>query len=1078
MRLERLQTFVQSIEPAAHLVEPRVLRRVVRLDRRLQGLTLLIPHKESYTIDRDRLLAYVDLEELAVAPGSDLPRRVVLLPNPDDGEYTGDADWPQLRERYRRSLFHACVHLELENRQARNPHIEDWGTARRNQIGDIEFAEIHDVLSRDGCLFQPPTTAEIYIEFTALALELIYFAPHDLTEYFPAIRDWQEIDRIFRQDLDHFKLFQRLQLAGDEASAGPDAGGESRSSADLAAVSSSAPVTLAKFRQLQADAEARSAGGNGVKAMLSHLRSARRAPEGYTVEAEGAAQAELTRFTQRLQTILNLTDDECAHWRQALSPLLPPAADGFWSNEARILYDLQKVCMEQERGVYRLDLIGWIRKFGKRAIRRPLPLMQDALALRHLRTVRRRIAVARITPAEKSRLVELLEEVLPRIETRSRDKLRQIIVDVFDKVGFVPANVLETVARNKIVEELLDRIVERNFLNMGDLRDAISKNNLKLPDVTTVPELLFGDCLLRADKQFDTALDGVYRRGAVYQRWPQTLSSMFFGTNFGRMLTRHLFVPIGGAFLTIEFLHHVQASIMGHPHPPAEAQHGEVPAVPPPAPETSTLEQNAYFGGSVVLLGLFFWLLLHSPAFRTRTVAFLKNTWSIFRQVVIDLPARVFQSQFVQRILASRSFAVLRRYVVEPAAIAGLVALTFFLFGYPLSGRTVLDVYFVTALFLNSPVGRYVSERTVDFMTRAWHDIKSHVIAGIVRLIMDTFDWLVIGLERMVYTVDEWLRFRAGDNKLMQGVKLTGGVVWFFVSYVLVFVFTLLVEPQINPIKHFPVVTVSHKLILPAGPAVAAYLTEHTSLSIASANTIVWTTIWLIPGIFGFLVWELKENWRLYAANRPKRLGASAIGHHGESMQRLLRPGIHSGTLPKSFAALRRLSRKGGIREENRAQRKRVAILHVEDAVKHFVERELVFLLEEVHFLPDAKLVVGSVRAATNRIDIELLRADQPREAALLIWEYHHGRLIGIVEPLGWIESLTGNDRQTLTAALESLQQLAGVDVVQSPLPLTVGTPPTWNEAVEFWSRVEREAESPEAGDQSPVPVGPSVSQA
>ncbi len=1074
MRLERLQTFVQSIEPAAHLVEPRVLRRVVRLDRRLQGLTLLIPHKESYTIDRDRLLAYVDLEELALAPGSDLPRRVILLPNPDEGEFTDEAEWPTLREHYRRALFHACVHLELENRLARNPHIEDWGASRREQIGEIEFSEIRDVLQRDNCLFQSPTVAETYIEFTALALELIYFAPQELTEYFPAIRDWQVIDGVFRQDLDHFKLFQRLQLAGNDAGSNMHADGDVRTGAAKASVTSGQPVSLAKFRQLQADAESKAQAGNGVKAMLSHLRSMKRAPEGFAAEADGAAQAELTRFTRRLQNILGLSDDEFEQWRQALNPLLPPAADGFWSNEARILYDLQKVCMEQERGVYRLDLIGWIRKLGKQAIRRPLPLMQDALALRHLRTVRRRIAVARLTPAEKSRLVELLEGVLPRIETRSRDKLRQIIVDVFDKVGFLPGNVLETVARNKLVEELLDRIVERNFLTMGDLRDAISKNNLKLADVTTVPELLFGDCLLRADKQFDTALDGVYRRGAVYQRWPQTLSSLFFGTNFGRQLTRHLFIPIGGAFLVIEFLHHLQATIMGPPK--HDARLAAAPHIPPPPLEASPLEQNGYLAGSVLLLGLWFWLLLHRPAFRAWTAALLRNIWELCRQVVIELPARVFKSQFVQRILASRSFAVLRRYVLEPAALAGLVALTSYLIGLPLSARTVLDVYFVTALFLNSPVGRYVSERTVDFMTRAWHDLKMHVIAGIVRLIMDTFDWLFIGLERVVYTVDEWLRFRAGDNRLLQGVKLAGGVVWFFVSYVLVFVFTLLVEPQINPLKHFPVVTVSHKLILPTGYSIAEYLAENTALSVASANTIVWTTIWLIPGVFGFLVWELKENWRLYAANRPRRLGASAIGHHGETMLRLLRPGIHSGTLPKAFAALRRLSRKGGVREENRAQRKRVAILHVEDDIRHFVERELVFLLEQVHFLPDAKLVVGSVRAATNRIDVELLRADQPRDAALLIWEYHQGRLIGIVHPLGWMESLEGDDRQTLTAALEGLLQRAGVDEVQSPLPLTVGSPPTWSEAVAYWSRVQQAAESPEGQPQMSAPVGPAVS--
>src|SRR5690606_7590203 len=148
---------------------------------------------------------------------------------------------------------------------------------------------------------------------------------------------------------------------------------------------------------------------------------------------------------------------------------------------------------------------------------------QDALMLRHFRAVRRRLSLVRIAPADRARLSALLDDVQPRLESRARDRLRGIIVDVVDEVGLVPQNVPEEVARRKLVEELLDLIVERGYFNMADLRDALSKNELKLPDVSTISELVFGDRLLRADHRFDTALDGVYRRGAVYQRWPQTL---------------------------------------------------------------------------------------------------------------------------------------------------------------------------------------------------------------------------------------------------------------------------------------------------------------------------------------------------------------------------------------------------------------------------------------------------------------------------------------------------------------------------------------------------------------------------
>ena len=97
-------------------------------------------------------------------------------------------------------------------------------------------------------------------------------------------------------------------------------------------------------------------------------------------------------------------------------------------------------------------------------------------------------------------------------------------------MGLTPQNLPERVARKKLVEELLDQIGERGFLTMGDLRDAISRNNLKLPDLSEAARFLRGDQLLRADRKLALALDGVYRRGEFYLRWMQRLSSLGFGT--------------------------------------------------------------------------------------------------------------------------------------------------------------------------------------------------------------------------------------------------------------------------------------------------------------------------------------------------------------------------------------------------------------------------------------------------------------------------------------------------------------------------------------------------------------------
>ncbi len=1075
MRLDQLQRLLQSVEPAAHLVEPRVLRRVIRLDRNLQGLRFLVPHGNCYTIDRDRLLAFAELDELGVAPGSDLPRRVILLPQPADGELDDAAQPSELINRYRRLLYHACIHLVLEGEPPQGEASQPLAKTRRQQIGEVEFAEIRDVLTREDQLFLPAGDWEVYVEFAATALELNAFAPRELGNYFPAVADWQAILAVLDQDLDHRELLVRLQrVDAAVGSTGPSTGAIDPP-AESPAVTGSPRFGLATFRQWQAKAAQTAEAGNGVKAALTYQQAAHRAPRNHRAEAEAAARAEIKLLAQRLQAVLELTPDEAQQWRDALLPLLEPAATaGSWSNEARILHELQKICIEQEHGIDQLDLIGWIRSFGRRPIRRPLPLMRDVLTLRHLRAARRRVADARVTSTQQTRLVGLLDGVLPRVETRSRNQLRQIINGVFDDVGFVPQHVLEVVARRKLVEELLDHIVERGYLTMANLRDAISKNDLKLADVASLREVPFGGCLLRADRQFDASLDGVYRRGAVYLRWPQILSSLAFGTQTGRFFTKHLVVPFGGAYLVLEFVHYLKTKITGkpvHAHdlPLAEMASGiaETSVATPVAdssPASSiidilTMESEPIFWVGVLVLGIWISLLIHRPGFRAWNLALLSRGWRTVRNVVVEWPARLLNSQTIQQILASRAFAVLRGYVIAPGLLVGMVVSALWLAGYSLDRRDIVISYLAITLFLNSTIGRFVSEWTIDILMRFWHEVKMQILFAIVQWITDVFGRMSAVVDRMVYAVDDWLRFRAGDNRFLHALKLAGGVAWFFISYVVVFVFTLLVEPQINPLKHFPVVTVSHKIILPTGPGLASKLTPY--LGVVQAQTLVWTTIFLIPGVFGFLVWELKENWRLYAANRRQLLGAEPIGHHGETMLRLLRPGVHSGTLPKAYATLRRGIRKGGVWETNRVQNKRAVVEHAEDAIRYFVERELVALLQEVAFRPEITLVVGSIRAATNRIDVELLRSDQPEQVAMLRWQYVDEQLTGLVEPLGWMQRIAGNDRRVLVAALERLFQRSGVNRVGGAMELPATPNATWDDSVTFWSSVAQSSPSP-----------------
>ncbi|MBW3598234.1 MAG: hypothetical protein KY475_13305 [Planctomycetes bacterium] len=1045
--LVELRQALNSAEPAALLIEPRILRRVIRLDRRLPGLGLLVPHRKCYVVDRERLLAFVDWSELELPPGAELPSTVILLSKPADEEELVLGRGEETLHQYWRLLFHARVHSALEQRIAQCASPDNCAAERRAAIGAVEFAEIRTVLLQDDFLFPEPNDLETYIEFAAVHLELRYFAERELPVYFPAVRDWSEIDRLVRQDIDHASLFQATWLPGAPAPDGASVEQLARPSgaASSAAVQAPSSASPARFERLQAKANRASADGNGVKAAIWQMRAARVASPPDKDAARNQAERELACVVDRLQNALELSSEDAERWLSALMPLLAPAAQGYWSNEARLLYDLQKVCVEQERGVFKLDLIEWVRGQGRRPLRRSLPVLREALISRRLRTAHRRTGAARIGTEERERLLSLLSETLHRVEHRLRERTRPVVTQIFDEVGLIPENIPERVARRKLIEELLDRVVERGYLNMGDLRDALSKNDLKLPDVSGPRDLIVGDRLLGADRELSRALDGVYRRGAVYLRWPQTLSSLAFGTPAGRWLTQYVAVPFGGAYLALEFGRHVAESLGGHGHG-AEAKDS--------LEATAAAGPDWFFLTGVMLLGVAILLLIHNAGFREWSAALIRRAWDAGRRLLIELPARLVRSSFVQRILNSQVYAAMRAYLLRPVLLTFLIWLPLRAVGPPWSGRLGLEIFLASVIFLNSPVGRFVVEWLADLFARGWHELRMRVFAALYQWTMDAFRALFVGLERVIYTVDEWLRFRAGDSRWSQGVKAVGGVIWFFAAYIVVFVFTLLVEPQINPIKHFPVVTVSHKLILPTGPVFVQQFTPY--IGRAEANTLVWTTIWLIPGVFGFLVWELKENWRLYAANRPRKLRPSSIGHHGETMTRLLRPGFHSGTLPKAFASLRRAARKAERTGDWKAvSRKRTNIDHAEEAVRRFVERELLELLYESDLVPRGALQVAEVHAATNRIDVEIRRCGEDAEPARMSWEEHSGRLRGTVTRAGWLDSLDSTQRAAFAAALAGLFQRAGVEQTHGPLtcePSRIA----WDDWIATWSLAQQ----------------------
>jgi hypothetical protein len=183
----------------------------------------------------------------------------------------------------------------------------------------------------------------------------------------------------------------------------------------------------------------------------------------------------------------------------------------------------------------------------------------------------------------------------------------------------------------------------------------------------------------------------------------------------------------------------------------------------------------------------------------------------------------------------------------------------------------------------------------------------------------------------------------------------------------------------------------------------------------------------MLPGLAGFLVWELKENWRLYRATRPKALNPQAIGHHGESMVAFMKPGFHSGTIPKLYTKLRRAAWKD---DERGVAKQREGLHHVEEAVATFVDRQLVSMLNEVPSFKPTDVAVTHVEIGSNRVQSVCAQSSR----AQVRFEQQSGWLVASIPEPGWLAALDDHHRRIFEIALSGFYKLSGVELVREQL--------------------------------------------
>src|SRR5205085_2740660 len=133
--------------------------------------------------------------------------------------------------------------------------------------------------------------------------------------------------------------------------------------------------------------------------------------------ANEGAEADLVCLVLRLQKALDAAEvpgllGDAEKWHKALRALLPPSSLGIWPAEARLLYDLQKICVDHERPIYAPDLVEWAYSYFRAPLVRPLPNEPLVLAVKHLRIAHARLSSARITDAQRKALGQLLRAAM------------------------------------------------------------------------------------------------------------------------------------------------------------------------------------------------------------------------------------------------------------------------------------------------------------------------------------------------------------------------------------------------------------------------------------------------------------------------------------------------------------------------------------------------------------------------------------------------------------------------------------------------------------------------------------------
>jgi hypothetical protein len=206
--------------------------------------------------------------------------------------------------------------------------------------------------------------------------------------------------------------------------------------------------------------------------------------------------------------------------------------------------------------------------------------------------------------------------------------------------------------------------------------------------------------------------------------------------------------------------------------------------------------------------------------------------------------------EFVQHVLA---WFGLHRHLVGAASVGALAVLFSLLMNLPRLRRALGST-------LGRPLGVFL-ERFHGGPPEWAERLGARIAEGWRRL----FGSVTV----LYYRTDEAIRYRGGHGRWTRHAEAWIALFAFLVGYVFRFLFRLSIEPTMNPLKHFPVVTVAGKLSM-TGLFPLMVVGLRSVVPIGWAGTLALPIcLFIVPGMAGFLAWEMRTNWSLYQRGLP-----------------------------------------------------------------------------------------------------------------------------------------------------------------------------------------------------------------